>query len=256
MSIAAFFDIDGTLLPPPSLERQFRRYLRWRGELSAGGQLRWLGRLLSAVWWNPIAATHGNKFHYAGVRLATMQNWLDFLGRHPLPFHSEALDRMAWHAALGHRIVLVSGTIQPLARFVAGSLRARLGAAVQTEVLATGLEVRSGRFTGHLAGTSMCGAEKARVIQVSAIAWRLNLDASFAYGDSFLDRWMLSCVGHPVAVNPSLLLASVARRRGWPILRWSGTARADVKRAASRQPGIAPITTYPQAASGLRGERR
>jgi len=31
---AAFFDIDGTLLGPPLLERRFLRYLRWRRELS------------------------------------------------------------------------------------------------------------------------------------------------------------------------------------------------------------------------------
>ncbi len=36
--IAAFFDLDGTLLAPPSLERRFVRYLRWRGELTIARQ--------------------------------------------------------------------------------------------------------------------------------------------------------------------------------------------------------------------------
>lgn len=244
--VAAFFDIDGTLLPPPSLERQFRRFLRWRGELRARHRLRWFGHFLTAVWRDALAATHGNKFHYADVRLATMQAWLAFLRRHPLPFFPQALDCMAWHAAHGHPIILVSGTIQPLAHLVAESLRARLGALtdapIHLEVLATELEARNDRFTGHLAGPAVCGAQKARAIEAlvaqkagdreelaaarhlnvsrSPAPWAINLAASFAYGDSYLDRWMLSRVGHPAAVNPSFLLEWLARRRGWPILHW------------------------------------
>lgn len=234
----AFFDIDGTLLPPPSLERQFRRFLRWRGELHARQQLRWFGRFLTAGWRDLLAATHGNKFHYADVRLNTMQAWLAFLRRHPLPLYSQALDRMAWHAANGHPIILVSGAIRPLAGLVAESLRARLGALtaapIHLEVLATDLEVRDGRFTGHLVGPAGCGAQKARAIETLAATRRLNLAVSFAYGNSYLDRWMLSRVGHPASVNPSFLLTRLARHRGWPVLHWREAAkpRTDSRRAA------------------------
>ena len=47
MNLAAFFDLDGTLVPPPSLERRFLRYLWWRqglGYARATGWARWLGR--------------------------------------------------------------------------------------------------------------------------------------------------------------------------------------------------------------------
>lgn len=236
--VAAFFDIDGTLLPPPSLERQFRRFLRWRGELHARQQLRWFGRFLTAVWRDPLAATHGNKSHYAGVRLATMQAWLAFLRRHPLPFYSQALDRLVWHVEQGHPIVLVSGTIRPLADLVAGSLRSRLGALtaapIHLEVLATDLEVRDGRFTGQLVGPAVWGAQKARAIETLAATRCLNLAESFAYGNSYLDRWMLSRVGYPAAVNPSFLLEWLARRRGWPVLHWreAGKPRTDSRRTA------------------------
>jgi len=47
----------------------------------------------------------------------------------------------------------------------------------------------------------------------------------WAYGDSRSDIEMLELVGHPVAVNPRRALRVVAERRGWPIMRWSRTAR-------------------------------
>lgn len=230
---AAFFDIDGTLLPPPSLERQFRRFLRWRGELGARQQFRSLGCFIALVWRDPLAGTHGNKLYYGGVRVTTMQAWLSFLRRHPLPFYSQALDLLTWHAQQGHRIVLVSGTIRPLADHVAESLNSvlekRLSARAQVEVLVTGLEVSNDRLTGRLVGPVVCGVQKARAVEAFATAHGGNLAESFAYGNSVLDRWMLACVGHPAAVNPSVLLERLARRRGWPILRWSDTTRAFTK---------------------------
>jgi HAD superfamily phosphoserine phosphatase-like hydrolase len=232
--IAAFFDIDGTLLPPPSLERQFRSFLRWRGELDAQRQFCSLARFLALVWRDPLAATHGNKLHYAGVRLTTVQAWLSFLRRHPLPFYLPALDCLRWHAKQGHCIVLVSGTIRPLADFVAESLSSILGArlvpSVSIEVLATELEAQGSRFTGQVVGRAVCGAQKASAIKTLTAAQHLNLAESYAYGNSILDRWMLVSVGHPAAANPSFLLERLARRRGWPILRWSHTARPYMKR--------------------------
>lgn len=244
MKVAAFFDIDGTLLPPPSLERQFQRFLRWRGELSISQQFRSLARFFALAWRDPLAATHGNKLHYAGVRLTTMQAWLSFLRRHPLPFYSQALDRLEWHAGQGHRIVLVSGTVRPLAGYVAESLSsvlsARSASSAGIDVLATDLDEVDGRFTGRPAGPAMCGAKKAGAIETLAAAQHLDLAESFAYGNSILDRRMLASVGHPAAVNPSFLLERLARRRGWAILRWSHTARAYRKR-----PACAPSSTTP-----------
>ena len=42
-----------------------------------------------------------------------------------------------------------------------------------------------------------------------------DLRESIAYADSASDLPMLEAVGFPVAVNPEVRLASIARRRGW-----------------------------------------
>jgi phosphoserine phosphatase len=61
---------------------------------------------------------------------------------------------------------------------------------------------------------------------VAAEAWAARHGVDLAdttfYTDSYTDLPMLERVGRPVAVNPDPRLARTARRRGWPILRWSG----------------------------------
>ena len=218
--VAAFFDLDGTLLAPPSLERRFLRYLRWRGALTIGQGACWFARFVYRVWravlpgetaeaaW--LAATQANKAHLAGLSAASAEAFAASLARRPLEFFDAALQRLEWHAAQGHRIFLVSGTLGPLSEAVARHL-------LLATPCATQLEVAEGRWTGEVDGEAVCGPEKARALERLAAEHRLDLDASYAYGNSWSDRWMLERVGHPAAVNPS---ARLARRRGWTVLRW------------------------------------
>jgi putative phosphoserine phosphatase/1-acylglycerol-3-phosphate O-acyltransferase len=226
MSAAAFFDIDGTLLAPPSLERRLLRFLRWRSEIGVRHVARAAEGFVSRVWRDPLLATHGNKLYLRGTSGRSLRAGLAFLRRFPLPIFPAAVERAAWHAAAGHRIVLVSGTLQPLGEVVAEGLRRllhpRLGSFLRVDVIATRLEIRDGLLTGCVFGRDVCGPEKARAMERLAIAQDIDLAQSFAYGDGCLDRWMLSRVAHPIAVNPSFLLRRYARRRGWPVLHWAG----------------------------------
>lgn len=227
MRIAAFFDLDGTLLPAPSLERRFLRYLRWREAIGVCQWARWLTRFCCRVWRDPLAATDGNKVQYARVPTATLAAWTAWLrapaipaasGNHATrrdtPFFPQALARMEWHAVHGHSIFLVSGTLRPLAEAVARRLP------LAATVCATELECSNGRWTGELVGDVICGPGKARALDRLAAQFQLDLSRSYAYGDRYSDHWMLERVGHPAAVNPSLRLAHLAHRRGWPQLHW------------------------------------
>jgi len=218
---AAFFDIDGTLLPPPSLERRFLRYLAWRVELRVSAWSPWLSTFVGRVWRDPLDATCGNKAHYAGIRTSALGVFLSLFHRHPLAFLPAALARIDWHAGQGHRIFLVSGTLRPLAEAVAAILASRLQLyATSVGVVATRLESGNGRFTGRTIGNPVCGPAKAQILTELAREHGLDLSASYAYGNSHADRWMLGAVGHPAAVNPSWCLRLPAQRRGWPVLQW------------------------------------
>jgi len=214
---AAFFDLDGTLLPLPSLERRFVRFLLRRGEIGFAQEFRWLSRFLQQLPRDIRAATAGNKAYLAGVPLITVAEWADSLERKPLPFFEEALRRLEWHAAEGHRIFLVSGTLAPLAKIAAAFLPALAA------VCATRLDCSLHSWTGNLAGDWLSDEAKARVVAQLSAEFGLDLARSFAYGDGAADLPMLRAVGHPVAVNPSPQLERAARQRDWPILEWHAT---------------------------------
>ncbi|MGH9675757.1 MAG: HAD family hydrolase, partial [Candidatus Acidiferrum sp.] len=144
-------------------------------------------------------------------------------------FFPEAVQRVAWHASQGHAIVLVSGTLEPLAEEAARALErqvAQRGIAAEIHVIATLLEEAAGSWTGRIAGAAMFGEEKARAVRKLAANWGLDLATSHAYGDTASDRWMLASAGRPTAVNPSDELRRIARLHGWEEKRWKETGSA------------------------------
>jgi phosphoserine phosphatase len=63
-----------------------------------------------------------------------------------------------------------------------------------------------------------------------ASEFSLDLARSYAYGDSYTDRWMLERTGNPRVIRgrsfSSRRLARLAQQRGWPVLPW-GRERSD-----------------------------
>jgi hypothetical protein len=79
------------------------------------------------------------------------------------------------------------------------------------------------------------------------LAARQNYDLSlcYSYSDSISDLPMMELVGHPVAVNPDGELASRARKRGWPIVVFSRTAKRVVAGTSAATGAVAAATfTY------------
>ncbi len=212
----AFFDIDGTLLPGPSLEWRFIGYLLERGEISSANGARWLVQFLRAFWRDPHGAAAGNKSYLAEVSAEWVNSWEKslapiFCSSDSLPFFEDALQRIAWHGAQGHRVFLVSGTLAPLARVVARRIAVRVS--VDIEACATELEVAPDSaqiWSGRIAGEHMSGGAKACAVRRLAARYGLDLAGCYAYGDSAADEQMLEAVGHAVAVNATRRLA----RRG------------------------------------------
>ncbi|HKI11471.1 MAG TPA: HAD-IB family hydrolase [Candidatus Acidoferrum sp.] len=216
--IAAFFDVDGTLIPEPSLERRFFRAVRDSGAIPIGNYFLWAQEALRLLPKGIAAMVHGNKRHWNEVRCHQVLQQME-----TIVFFEEAMERVAWHARQGHRIVLVSGMPEALARMVARALECELesqGAASQVFVCATPMEERNGRWTGRLLGEAMYGYEKFRAVKRIAQERRIELRGSHAYGNTLLDRPMLATVGHAHVVNPGRNLAAVANQCDWEIWHW------------------------------------
>jgi HAD superfamily hydrolase (TIGR01490 family) len=242
--VAAFFDVDGTLIGRPSLERQFLGALQSRHAIPAQNYFWWLARAVQLAARGVTAITHANKMYLRGVRVD-----VDHLSPEPgtsdsvalasrrdstrAPrrfFFPPAMERIAWHAAQGHSVVLVTGTPVPLANKAALALVLRLavrGITTSIGVCATRLEETGGRWTGRIVGDAMFAEAKLRAVQRVAKKAGFDLARSYAYGDTASDRWLLGAVGQPVAVNPSRELQRIARMLDWPMLWWKETVDQD-----------------------------
>lgn len=220
-AVAAFFDLDGTLLPLPSLERRFWRTLRYRNKIGFGNYLAWLREAARLLPHGLSHLANSNKAYLRGISASEVD------ALHISPFFPEAVRQIAWHAERGHHLVIVSGTLEPLALGAVRVLAEQMASQsvpVSVDIRATKLELAAGSWTGRIVGDAMFGEAKARAIRKFCVSRGIQLAESFAYGDSAKDRWMLESVGRPIAVNPSDDLARIARRNGWPILCWAETA--------------------------------
>jgi len=223
--IAAVFDIDGTLLPPPSLELRLVAHLALHGEIRVGAVLNWLRSLVPQV----LRTSRGNaelsvrprmldanKTYLKGVRVGAVDEWIvrEFA---EVEFFSRALEIVDWHRRRGHAIVLISGTLAPLARAV----RRLLAGGEEILICATDLESEEDAWTGRVNGNAICGPAKEEALRRLAAEHHFDLSRSYAYADSLKDRWLLGAVGHGIAVNAGPRLAQHARRRGWRLVNWN-----------------------------------
>jgi len=239
----AFFDIDGTLVPEPSLERRLFRELRRAGAISWTNYARWGMEAVRLLPRGLTAIAHGNKSYLHGLREEQILE-----AAQPIAFFEEGVARVEWHARRGHEIVLVSGMVKPLARMVAMALECELEArGVEREVLVsvTRLEERDGIFSGRVVGEANYGEAKRRAMEVVARAMQINLRESHAYGNTLLDRPMLDAVGHGHAVNPGRELADTANLRDWAIWHWHQEKEFVSKNSLKEKVKFQTIGTHP-----------
>jgi len=254
--VAAFFDLDGTLVALPSLEKRFFRMLRYRRAIRAKNYFLWLREAMRLMPRGISAILQANKMYLRGVQIfdergegdGDVSSWHKDghqaegqasapprrNPRLPVPaFFAQAIERVAWHAKQGHEIVLISGTLEPLARGAARAMETELAVrtiTVTIRVFATRLEEMDEWWTGRVLAEAMFGEAKARAAKRLAEEMRLDLGRCYAYGDSLNDRWLMAAVGRPAAVNPSKDLADMARTHGWPVLNWEGEERRRQRR--------------------------
>ena len=126
-----------------------------------------------------------------------------------------AFARVRKHRALGHRTILITGALD----LVVEPLRPLFD-----DIVSAHLGEKDGVFTGRLEELPPIGEARALVLADYAEAEGLRLEESMAYADSASDLPMLEAVGFPVAVNPEVKLAAIARRRGWHVEHWAKAA--------------------------------
>ncbi len=214
-SSAAFFDVDRTLVGPGTMERTFVSYLIRRRYLRAPDLARYLSYLARNLGGLDGGLVRRNKYHLRHKDPAELEGLAAecFQSEIRPRISPEGRRRVECHRARGQLVVLLTGSLRPLAEELARELQADLA-------LAAELAVESGAFSGILSKPHPYGPEKARLVRELARERGLDLQGSFAYGDHHSDLHVLACVGHPYAVNPHPRLRQQAVARGWPILQF------------------------------------
>ncbi len=108
-------------------------------------------------------------------------------------------------------MVLLSGTLEPIARALADALGVQ-------HVRATVCRERGGRYRAGPPQVHPFGAVKLALARQLATDVGADLQQASAYGDSSHDLALLEAVGNPVAVLPDPPLLATARGNDWDII--------------------------------------
>jgi HAD superfamily hydrolase (TIGR01490 family) len=209
----AIFDIDGTLVTGPTLEKRLF-FLLFRGGWLQPAQL-----LAFARFGASHATQFGrytmkkNKAYLAGLACADVDalvsSWVERAS--PGWWYPPALARLRQHQAAGDTVVLLSGTPQ----FVVDALARELGVKRATGTCCT---AQGGRFCADPPRVHPFAEEKRELAARLCAEFGETADAMFAYGDSVHDLPLLRLAGHPVAVRPDAGLLAAAKAAGFEIL--------------------------------------
>ncbi|MGO8768456.1 MAG: HAD-IB family hydrolase/lysophospholipid acyltransferase family protein [Mycobacterium sp.] len=244
--IGAFFDLDGTLVAGFTAviltqERLLRRDMGV-GELLGmvqAGLSHTLGRIeFEDLIGKAAAALAGrliDDLEEIGERL--------FVQRIESRIYPEMRELVRAHVARGHTVVLSSSalTIQvnPVARFLGIS-----------NMLTNKFETtEDGLLTGGVEKPILWGPGKAAAVQRFAAEHDIELKESYFYADGDEDVALMYLVGNPRPTNPEGKMAAVAKRRGWPILRFNSRGPVGIRRQIRTLAGFGSI--FPVAAGAV-----
>ena len=213
--IAAFFDVDNTLLPGEASEVRFFRWLWQQGVVGwpeVRASLTWLMRHLPAISLHPLRE---RKPYLAGKPAQVIEPLGEaFCREHLCPCVSpSAMRAIEEHRKAGHAIVLLTGSLDFLINPIAKTLQVERCFAGQPEQI-------DGVYTGHLVPPLPYGEGKRRLMEQLAKDLSLDVSLCYAYGDSPGDLDLLRAVGHPTVINPIRGMAHMAKQQHWPIRQW------------------------------------
>lgn len=241
--IGAFFDLDGTLVAGFTgvilTRERFRNRDMGIGEMVgmiAAGLNHQLGRIefeglinkaASALRGRPMSdvAEIGERMFTQKIEPRVYPEMRELVRAH--------LDRR-------HTVVLSSSalTIQvdPVARFL--GIPNTLTNRFETD--------DSGVLTGKVVKPILWGQGKADAVQRFAAENDIDLKDSYFYADGDEDVPLMYLVGNPRPTNPEGKMAAVAKKRGWPILRFSsrsGVGFTGAVRTLAGLGSLVPIAT-------------
>src|SRR5690554_2891466 len=201
-NIAAFFDVDGTLYRDSLMIEHFKKLIKYE--------------VLDPIIWHGKAKEtfenwdkrHGDYEDYlmevARIYINSMKglnkDYLDFITNQVINLKGERVyrftrDRILWHHKQNHLVVFISGAPNFLLSKMAEKYNVQYYKG--TEYFLD----ENNNFTGEI-NQMWDSASKNLAIKNFVLEHDIDMEKSFAYGDTHGDFHMLKSVGNPVAINP------------------------------------------------------
>ena len=200
---AAFFDIDGTIFRNSLMIEHFRKLISFE-------------IIDPEVWYTKVKKAYdewerryGDFEEYleilAGVYLDELKgikrDHVDYVANHVIETNWDMVYKYSrgqidWHKSMGHKVFFISGSPD----FLVSRMAEKYGA---TEYRGTEYFVDDdNRITGEIRRMWDSESKKKAVDEIIS-AHNVDLDSSYAYGDTTGDLSMLRRIGNPVAINPN-----------------------------------------------------
>lgn len=202
-NIAAFFDIDGTLYRNSLMIQHFKKLIKyevidpyiWHSKVKHTYD-EWEKRFGDyEVYLEELADVYLKELK--GVNKAN----IDFIANQVINLNGDKVykysrSRIEWHKEQGHKIFFISGSPD----FLVEKMAAKYGV---TEFRGTVYVVdEKNNFTGEI--IKMWDSDnKQKTIDEFVRKYDVDLEKSYAYGDTQGDFSMLKMVGNPIAINPN-----------------------------------------------------
>ncbi|NLY21432.1 MAG: HAD-IB family hydrolase [Tissierellia bacterium] len=209
--IAAFFDIDGTIYRESLMIRHFEKLMNyeviprkiWFTEVE-DLYTEWKKRYGDYEEYLELLA-HVYLEHLKGID----KDFVNYIADHTISDSGEYIfkysrDQLLWHREMGHLIFFVSGSPDFLVSRMANMYKA-------TDWRGTEYKVdEENKITGEI--VPMWGSDsKNHAIAELVKLYDVDVENSYAYGDTTGDFSMLSLMGNPIAINPNEALLELIK---------------------------------------------
>ena len=215
--VAAYFDLDGTLLDSSSektLTVDLAKRRPWR--IPVGTVMWTLGLFGNLLRGRSLYDAARNRGHFALASWEVLEGYSSRLAKENLAskIPIEAKQCLDWHRSQGHRLVLVTATIAPMAEAMSEVLG-------MDAVYGCGPESRQGILSGSERGWNVPRRKgKVPVVEHDAKENNHDLGECYGYGNTMADTWFMRITGNPVAVNPGNTMKKMAIENNWEIKHW------------------------------------
>ena len=211
MSIAAFFDIDGTLYREGLITEIFKKLIKyeiiemdkWYSEVKPefenwdkrqGNYDNYLIKMLE-IYIQSVKGLHRIQMEFIAKNIIYQK------GDRVYTF---TRDKIKWHKEQGHKVIIISGSPNELIVEMAEKYGF-------DDYIGTIYELDdSDTYTGEVI-PMWDSISKKKAIEGFVKKYDLNLEESYAYGDSSGDVNMLEMVGFPTCVDPTKELITIAK---------------------------------------------